>query len=404
MDFYRIAASKPSNALHLVQTHEEEEYVNFHGQMIKASQFHNQNTQEQTLILNPATTVPSTIFQNSNGFVDSYLENDGKIHHLKRIFIEMDVTNNDSNVWSGNPAEFWIQRVDTYIGDKLVGSDYDIGKYVSGYSFVSNEEMTVKGPRQNISATTYATYGTLAAGATQRYQIDITGVLRNTNIFVAGLPNRLRQTIYFQGIANFGISANPVISVANVNILVRHTLLNKENFDKELTVYKNLGLRLRFTDQRYFKYAVTNVAATSQTQRINSITGLSSILWVFCRPSNPTGTGMVTFRSLDNLALTDGNVNLVGGQPLRGLQMLAECSDYFPSTIYSVQNVYPFIFASNPVHSWQNNVNTGYMYLADTYQVQWTPAASNADQLELISMNFNSLFIQGQTVVVERTQ
>lgn len=59
-DHYTGALSKSSAAVHLVEIHSEIPYVDINGQHFKRGrQFHNQNTSDKMVYLNPSTTIPS---------------------------------------------------------------------------------------------------------------------------------------------------------------------------------------------------------------------------------------------------------------------------------------------------------------------------------------------------------
>ena len=402
---YESALSKVSSASHIFETHTETPYVEVNSQHFKESQFHNQNTVDQVVVVNPATSVPSNVFDAGGAFVDVFLDDDSKIHKLREIYLEFDLTNDDALALTPGVTDFMLERYETFLGEKSLGTTHAISNYLSEKAFLNYDETICVQDDYNIDPLTYdESTTTMAAAETKKFRINITGPLRGTGIFVPGVGNqKIKITIYFNNVANWAVSANPVVSATNFRVLVEHTKLNKKNYDSEMTMYKQLGIRLRYLDPRYTKHAHSDVAGTENSQRISNLSGLSAMYFVVLRNQNPTGANLTVFNSIEDMYVSDGSSNIVGGSTLKGAHLKFQSHKKLPSRLCYLKDVYFLPWCESPLSTITNGVQTGYLSTSENNVFYWSATATNNNQLEIVSLTYSSMYIKGGTCIIEKT-
>jgi len=404
-DHYRSALAKSSASPFLVETHAENTYVEVNNQHFKERQYHNQNTSDKFVYLNTATTVPTSVFDSTGNFVDIYLDNDGKIHKLRDVYLEWTLNNTDDSALTPSQSDFCIERVDVFIGERQLGTTNDISNFLIEKMFMSYDELITAQTRYLIDPSDYSeTASTIGAAASRKCSVNITGPLKGTGLFLPGLEHRVKFTVYFRAVSQWAVSADPSVTATNFKVRVVHTTLNKKNYDQELIMYRQMGVRLKYLDARYTKHAVSNTAGTESNQRISNVTGLSAFLLIFSRGSNPTGGNLDNFKVLDNLYITDGATNVVGGSAIPGEDLRFEAHKKVPSRMFNSLAVYPFFFCENPLSTYHDCINTGYFPVSENHIIYWTPAATASDQIEILSLHYNTIYIKGSTIIVDKSQ
>ena len=403
---YENAKAKSSASSFLVETHQQEVYTKIGESNFKARQFHNENNQEETSIVNPETSVASTVFDSSGNFVEFVFSNSGKFHKLRSIDLQFTIVNNHANSVGLGPVDFMVSRTEYFLGDRLISTMHGISNFIVQQGMSTYDERNVLKSMTNVDPTAYDENAVLTTGSSKRYSTNITGPLKSMGLFLPGLIQKLRIVIYFEAASVFSTSGTVDIAVSDVKCYVDHTKLNKSNYDKEMLMYKEAGVRLRYISHNYAKHSSAQTASTESNQKLSNVSGLSSMLYVFSRDANPSGTGLVTFKAMDSLHLTNGSENITGGSDLSGELLQYRAHRYLVSDLCSVHNIYPFFFCSDAVNVINNCANTGYLAINSEHHVaHFTPSATDAtSQIEFLSINYNNLYIRNGTIVIERTQ
>jgi hypothetical protein len=405
-DHYQAALNKNSHATHIFETHNENSYVSVNGWNYKESQHHHQNSKDETIVINTSTNVPSTVFSGGTGqFVDIFIDNE-KIHTLKEVYLEFDITNHVAIPVIPNPSQFFIDRFENFIGENSLGTTNAISAFVVDTSMMNYDEISSVSAAYNIDPDTYGTTASIAQDATQKFRVNITGNLRGMGIFVPGTTGcgkKIKITVYFNPATVWAVSGGTDIIASNFRVLVEHSKLNKKNYDQEMMMYKSAGVRLKYIDYRHTKHASIEVAASENNQRISNISGLSTQLFILSRPQNAADADTLTLRSIDSLYLTDGSTNISGGSALSGEYLQFLSHKKLPSRLCSTLDIYHLAFCESPISTYTNVVNTGYLPLSENHVLHYTPTATSTSQIEIISVHLNSLFIQGSKIIVEKT-
>ena len=114
---------------------------------------------------------------------------------------------------------------------------------------------------------------------------------------------------------------------------------------------------------------------------------------------------MLNFKGLDDLYISDGTgSNASGGSALKGDHLRYATMKHFTSNIATVHSLYPFVFADNLQSVYTDVHQTGYFPIDENNVVYYVPDATASDQIEFVSIHFNTVYIKGSTIIVEKSQ
>lgn len=349
----------------------------------------------------------NTVFQSTGQAVEIKIEGSAdRIDIISDLILYMEIKNTGTATAQPNPAPFLLQYYEIWIGDTLVERVDNVSMWYERLLFYSNEEIAARGAAENFDPTTLTATGTIAAGATVKYELRLDNFLTKTPFLVS----MLRQPITFRFYWQDNNDAQRA-SIANTNLVLNALRLyaggikfNSLVKSKMMAKFFNQRLVYRFYEYRRIHFDVNLTNGSEISIAIPQFAGnKAAYLIMAVRTNSNFDNQYANLRQLNYFTLLDEGGSPVGlSQNLHELITRDLMPKWFPSLGKRAAdtNFYVLNFAEDPQASILKGANSGVEKFHSNFQLVLNSTAASPQDLLLILPTETQLILQSGVVGV----
>lgn len=274
---------------------------------VKASQMQNIHTTEQFLLVRPTSSINSNAYSSGSQTNFRFYRD---IHlMLKNTALKLTLTNTSGGAIRLPPSPFLIKYFEIYgNSSQQISRVTGLQIYEDLIMYASPDEREAFKNIFNIDPVTYASLGTIAAGATVDYYIPLPSFFSQGAVWAGAFKKELEWRIYLDPDSiETGLATD--VSITDMEIRVDCEKLDDNQVYKQQELYKTkMDFRYLWYQDQSFNFTVN--ANSQYMLDMQALVGISPYLTWSLRAST-AGAGLYTFADINGTSGRGGTQELL---------------------------------------------------------------------------------------------
>lgn len=334
--------------------------------------------QHNSLRVNPQSGL-SNIFNSSAQQLDFLFPRCANVCHYDKIDLYLTIQNTGANLATLLASHFMIDYIEVMVSGATVETIYSHHLLYNELYLAEDDESVynnraLRAFNGGIQGTAYTGPGTLAAGVSRTFFIEIPCVFSRTECFMPAINSDILFRVHFQPTALTSASLATTITLTNADIFISGREYDDVTKQKLIARYKKIdhvmpyyeGIRAIISSQ-----AIS--AATKSNIKISEFSGsLSSQLVVMLVSAGAVQENLYNFQGTTKLDILRNGLTVSSFQDQPTTWLLQQMAEKFNTTAVSSQNVYVITQSNAPAESVDIGVQRGGIFLTtnDILEIQ----------------------------------
>ena len=307
---------------------------------------------------------------------------------MDKIVFQLDVTNGTGGNITFNSGFDMIEKVEFFIGSQsLTGAGIPGVTFKQNLMFLSHEDfLRLQGNLQ--MSTAYAAGSALADGSSATFLVPLLFCpfeQFGDSFFLPGVKQDVRVKITLAAAAN-ALSSGSTATITGAKLHVFGRELSPHDYEEQMKMWSSHPVDFRYLDCIQQTAFASETAATQTSFVLNAVNGIVAFLTAISRVANPSGSNIITYRTLTSLEVTDGaGANMHGGNTLDGPFVRGVSSHYLglPGQYQSALASYLLSWSQSPVQAIKYGVFNGGLPMKTNHRLRYIPAAGSATACQM---------------------
>lgn len=355
--------------------------------------------QHNSIRINPQSA-PSNIYNGSAQQIDFQINRNEVLCHYDKIQLYFTLANTGAALGTILASHFLIDYIEVLIGGGAVENIYAHHLLYNELYLADDDEhvynnRAVRFFTGGIAGTTYTSGGTIAAGASRTFYIEIPCALSKTECFIPAIEQTITFRVHFPATALTSGSLATTMTLTQADLFIHGRDYNSAIKQKLLARYKTYDHVMPYYEPiRSIMSGQTISAVTKSNVLMSNFGGmLSSQVVVMLVPSAAVQESLYNFAALSKLDILRNGYTISSFQDQPADWIKQQMATLFNTTAVATQNIYVIPQSNTPVESADLGIQRGAVFLTNNDILEIQAVAGAAYDVYVLTYRFCNVTI-----------